>query len=492
MQHGHSSGSPTPSSLYLGSPSITVLPDGSYLASNDNFGSGVPVKTQIYRSTDRGVTWTARSEVTAFWSNLFVHSGAVYLLGTSEEYGNLVIRRSSDSGLTWTTPSSATTGLLRSGQYHTAPMPVVIHNGRIWRAFEDIGAGNGWPRHFRAFLMSVPVGADLLNAANWTFTASLTSQNTWMSGKFNGWLEGNVVLTPEGRLVDVLRADIDAGTPEKAAIIDFGSTGASGSFNPAGTPGTNPADRSGFVDFPGGAKKFSIRRDPDDGNLTRVPFTISFWLRTAPGDTTYRVPLSKLATGDFNGYLFGVNSAGLPGKASFVATSAAKQLASSVVVNDGLWHHLAVTLVPGQDMILYVDGIEQARTAAPVIVKTPAPLRFGAQTVGTAAEPKFAGWLDEIQIHHTALSRAEIDAMVLDPDRMSTAGESFTPGMRMEATRNEVNWRAVPGRSYQVLRSITLDNDWSSRGIVTATGPIAGFVETAPPARAFYLIDLVR
>ncbi|MEO5912748.1 MAG: sialidase family protein [Luteolibacter sp.] len=781
--------SPNPATIYLGSPSIAILPDGSYVACNDNFGGGAAVKIQVYRSTDRGITWTARTEFPGYWSNLFVHNGVLYLTGTSDSYGNLVIRKSTDAGLTWTNPTSATTGILRSGQYHTAPMPVIIYNGRIWRAFEDIAAGNGWPRHFRAFLMSAPVGADLLNAASWTFTASVASSNTWLNSQFNGWLEGNVVLTPDNRLVDILRADTKAGTPGKAAIIDFGTTGAAGTFDPAGTPATDPADLSGFIDFPGGATKFSIRRDPvtneywaltnpvlpawaasvpgdirntlalmhstdlrtwdtrayllfhpdvakhafqyldwqfdgddiiaasrtswdgnsyhnanlmtfhrfanfrtltpadsvptgdvkwkypgieatgtsfapgllEDGNvaysnrtyiwgevpsgfanalmtrtgggvnpilnlkatapvraylaasiiapvpdltgwtatgqsfyysdtgktrmyiyqrdfqsgeqvavsqtnwnstlllsppapgpvawwrcesnyegtavadhlynshgvpstpppvpvangpsgnalaftlgqnvnlgdvfpLTRVPFTIAFWMKLGTGDTTYRIPLSKLSTGSYSGYVFTVNSPGLSGKASFVASSAADQLVSTSAVNDGLWHHLAVTLVPGQNMILYIDGAEQARRTAPVILDTTASLRFGAQTASSAADPRFQGSLDEIQIHHTALGAAEIASMVLDPDRVPAAGEPLTAGMRTEASNDDygVTWRAIPGRSYRVYRSMSLSNDWQLQGTVTTAGQTGEYLEASPPDHAFYQVSLVR
>ncbi len=781
--------SPNPANVYLGSPSIVVLPDGSYLAGNDNFGGGSTVKMQVYRSTDLGLTWTPRAEFPGYWSNLFVHNGAVYLIGTDAEYGNLIIRRSADLGMTWSTPASAATGLLRVGDYHTAPMPVIIHGGRIWRAFEDIGAGFGWPRHFRAFLMSATVDADLLNAASWTYTGSMTSANTWLGAKFNGWLEGNIVAAPDGRLVNILRADTDPGTPNKAVVIDYGTTGAAGTFDPAGTPGTDPADLSGFIDLPGGATKFTIRRDPDGGGywaltnpvlpawststpgsirntvalihspdlrtwetrcyliyhpdvlkhgfqyldwqfdgddlialsrtswngadyhnanfttfhrfadfrtltmadsvptgevkwkfpgmeatgsafspgllengniaytnrvytwgevpagfanslmtrtgggvnpllrlratapvraslaasslvpapnltgwtatgqsfhytdgpltrlsiyqrdflageelltsqtnwtstllllppspgpvgwwrcdsnyegtavadhlynfhgvpstpppvpvangpsgnalafaagqhvnlgdvfpLTRVPFTIAFWMKLNAGDTAYRIPLSKLATGGYQGYIFGVNAPGLSGKANFVASTAADQLVSTTAVNDGLWHHLAVTLVPGQSMVLYVDGIEQARRTAPVIVKTAAPLRFGAQTVGGAADPKFVGSVDEIQIHHSALGAAEISAMVLDPDHQSSAGEVTTPGLRMGTPVSGlgVAWRAVPGRTYQVSRSTTLTSDWSLQGAVTPGGPIGEFIEAAPPDRAFYRVDLVR
>jgi hypothetical protein len=229
-------------------------------------------------------------------------------------------------------------------------------------------------------------------------------------------------------------------------------------------------------------------------SLTRVPFTIAFWLKLGAGDSTYRVPLSKLATGSYSGYIFNVNAPGLPGKASFVASSSTSQLVSTSAVNDGLWHHLAVTLVPGQDMVLYVDGVEQARRVAPVILSTTAPLRFGAQTANSAADPKFQGSLDEIQIHHSALGVAEINSMVLDPDRVSAAGEALTPGMRMEASNAGygVTWRAIPGRSYRIYRSSDLSNDWQLRGTLTPDGQSGEYLDPSPPDHAFYKVELIR
>ncbi len=778
--------SPNPATQFVGSPSIVILPDGSYVASHDLFGGGAQQKTAVYRSTDQGVTWSLRAEFPAYWSNLFVHAGALYCMGTSGEYGSLVIRRSNDSGLTWTSPASASTGLIRSGQYHTAPMPMVIHDGRIWRAFEDIGAGNGWPRHFRAFLMSAALGDDLLVAANWITTSPVTSSNTWLGGDFNGWLEGNVVETPDGRLVDILRADMDAGKSERAAIIDFGTAGAAGTFNPLGLPGQNAADLSGFIDFPGGAKKFSIRRDsvtgdywslvnpvlpawstavpgvirntvalvhsadlvhwdtrayllyhPDtakhafqyldwqfDGNdliavsrtswdgadyhnanfltfhrfenfrtltmadsvatggvewkfpgvtatgnafqpgllengrvaypnrvytwgevpaefaeslitrvgggvkadmkiraieagriyiaasllapapaltgwtatgtsmyysdtgktriyfyyrdfaageeyqvpqtnfngtllvvppapgavgewrfestgdgtviadenytfhglpsspppvsvangprgnalqfalgqhvdlgnefpLTRTPFTIAFWVKTAPGDTAYRVPLSKLQTGGYLGYAFTLNSPA--GKAAFVATTGADRVVSTTSVNDGVWHHLAVTLVPGGDMVLFVDGREEGRRVAPVIATATTALRFGAQTVAGNPDPKFVGSLDEIQIHHTALSAGEIEAMVLDPDRSISAGRDYTTGVTMKSPTAGpgVVWRSIPGRDYDIDRSTNLlPSSWEFQTTVTPAGQSGEYLETTPLDRAFFRVRL--
>ena len=123
---------------YIGSPSIAVLPDGSYLASHDLFGGGSGADacgiTRVFRSLDRGVTWDRLGDIKGlFWGTLFVHRGVTYAIGTYSRYGNAVIRKSVDRGETWTEPTGARTGLLLAGaRYHCAPVPVLVHNGRIW------------------------------------------------------------------------------------------------------------------------------------------------------------------------------------------------------------------------------------------------------------------------------------------------------------------------------------------------------------------------
>jgi hypothetical protein len=248
--------SPAASGIYVGSPSIVILADGSYLASHDEFGPksqyhGRAV-TRVFRSADRGKTWEPISRVEGcLWGSLFVHRGAIYLWGTEHEYGDMLIRRSTDGGRTWSEPSDASTGLLAKGRYHCAPVPVVVHGGRVWRAWEEAQAGKKWGENFRPFVMSAPEDADLLKAESWTRTNALPGDKTWLNGKFGGWLEGNAVVTPDGRIVDVLRVD-NKPEGETAAIVRVSADGKTATFDPA----------RDFVGFPGGTKKFTIRFDP--------------------------------------------------------------------------------------------------------------------------------------------------------------------------------------------------------------------------------------
>ena len=247
--------SPASSGIYLGSAGIAVLSDGAYLAKCDEFGPKSTehqrAVTRVHRSDDRGATWRPVARIDGlFWANIFTHKGAVYLLGTVKHHGRIVMMRSDDGGDTWTTPTDEQHGLLTStGEYHTGPMPIVIHKGRIWRAFEDAMGGTRWGERYRASIMSAPVDADLLQQKSWTFSNPLAGNPEWLGGAFGGWLEGNAVVSPEGDVVNILRVACPAGG--KAAIVRVGNDGTTVHFDP----------QHDIIDFPGGAKKFTIRYD---------------------------------------------------------------------------------------------------------------------------------------------------------------------------------------------------------------------------------------
>ncbi len=245
----HSSAS---SRLYIGSPSLCVMPDGSYIASHDLFGPGSKehesAKARLYRSSNKGASWQHLTDFDGyFWTGIFVHRGNAFTLGTDKHHGKVVIRRSTDSGTTWAGPV-----VLAEGEWHTAPMPLIEHGGRLWRAIEDAMGGTKWGERYRARMMSAPVDADLLDPKSWTFSNPLPRDPAWLGGDFAAWLEGNAVADPQGNIVNILRVD-NPRVPEKAAIVRISKDGTTTTFDPA----------EDFIDFPGGAKKFTIRQDPN-------------------------------------------------------------------------------------------------------------------------------------------------------------------------------------------------------------------------------------
>lgn len=247
---------PKSTGRFIGSPSICILPNGDYVVSHDEFGpkssEWQDAVTDIFLSSDQGETWKQISRIDGqFWSNLFYNDGALYIIGTNKHHGNFIIRRSTDNGRTWSVPFDAKHGLLLEGEYHTAPVPMVIHNGRIWRAVEyATGKSNNWGVRYSAMVVSAPVHSDLLNAKNWRATNHLPYNKTYLNGNFGGWLEGNTVLARNGRIVDVLRTHTPKLKNEYCAIVTISRNGKHACFKP-----------DHFFEMPGASKKFTIRYD---------------------------------------------------------------------------------------------------------------------------------------------------------------------------------------------------------------------------------------
>lgn len=239
--------SPAESGRFIGSPSLAVLPNGDYVASHDVFGPGSTEKqageTRIFRSVDRGETWEHLTDFDGqFWSGLFVHEGSLYIMGTSRQIGAIIIRRSDDGGRSWTSPEDENSGVLAAElSYHTAPMPVVFHRGRVWRAME---LGEGSRPEWGALVMSAPVEADLLKAGSWNMSSVLYKEIPELR-----WIEGNVVVMRDQGLVNILRTN--GIGPGKAAMTHISDDGSRLSWNPV-------EDIIGFI---GGGAKFTIRFD---------------------------------------------------------------------------------------------------------------------------------------------------------------------------------------------------------------------------------------
>lgn len=252
---------PSSSRRYIGSPSLVTLPNGDYVASHDFFGprssEWQQAVSRIYSSNDKGKTWRFLAEIRgAFWSSLFVHRGDLYFLGPDRHHGTVLIRKSVDGGVTWTEPTNRENGVLLTGEFHCAPMPVVEYNGRLWRPMETAhGPILQWGKRYGAMVMSAPADADLLQSKSWQTTAPVLYDSTYNQGDFGGWLEGNFVVDKNRQMWNMLRVANKKSIAEKAAMVAISPDGKTLDFDPA----------TGFVPFDGGSKKFVIRYDTLSG-----------------------------------------------------------------------------------------------------------------------------------------------------------------------------------------------------------------------------------
>ncbi|MBL8117001.1 MAG: exo-alpha-sialidase [Anaerolineae bacterium] len=270
---------PERSQTYLGSPCVVRLPDGALVVTHDYYGKGCPRNhqndeslTSVYRSEDNGNTWVNITHImNCYWNHLFLLNGSLYIMGCAQQYGNIVLRRSDDGGFTWTHPVDSKTGILfpagpfwEPPNYLSTAVPAFIHNGRIYKAFEDLDPLPFGPG-FQALVISAPIDSDLLDASSWIMSNKIRFDSNWLPaawGPLNdaGWREGNVIADPDGQLWNIMAVEADPFDAEQAARIKILDDGARIEFDPA----------TGFFGFPGAVAKFTIRRDPVTGKYLSI------------------------------------------------------------------------------------------------------------------------------------------------------------------------------------------------------------------------------
>ena len=270
-------------SAHVGSPSILILPDGTYLAAHDWFDTS-PVHTEVFRSVDHGASWSPIASVPyVHFASLFHHDGNVYLMGTSvnKSPGYITIHRSTDGGITWTAASSDTTGKLAvadvAGRYACAPTPVIEVDGRIWRAYsERLDPGSQGYTDFRIFFMSAATNANLLAASSWTRSNGVEFDSVpdhWINAKFPGWSEPGVVEYPagSGNVLAICRMDTWLRSTDTLALSGYAAGNPRYGLATA-VAATSPTvavfdetDPDSWLAFPGGQTKFTIRYDSVSG-----------------------------------------------------------------------------------------------------------------------------------------------------------------------------------------------------------------------------------
>jgi len=227
---------------FISDPEIKVLADGTYVASHAlggwDCGADTSGKTTIFRSTDKGVTWTTNGLFNGILrGGLFEHNGAVYILGANDDTDGkpTVVMQSLDGGITWTNSAQ----FASFGGPATPNNPVALSN-RLWIA---TGTSD----------LSAPITSNLLLEASWKSTGGFPASSAdWISGtSFVG--EGQIVASP---LLGVFILPKVAGYPLTAVSRVNVSSGAV-TFDPT----------NNFAALPGGEKKFGAAYDPVSSNF---------------------------------------------------------------------------------------------------------------------------------------------------------------------------------------------------------------------------------
>lgn len=213
------------SGKYLCSPSVTRLENGRLFASMDVFGSDMPQNlTLLFSSDDDGQSWHYVCDIFGFfWGLLFNRGNELYLLGMSTEYGDLKITKSIDNGENWSVPVTLFKGADRScvlGGLHRAPMHFTEFKCRLYTSIEYGSWKSGG--HLPGVL-SVGKNCDFMKPENWEISDFLPFEGRWAEdcdGNKKDTIEGNLIVTPDGKLQNLLRWD-----KEKALVLNVTEEG---------------------------------------------------------------------------------------------------------------------------------------------------------------------------------------------------------------------------------------------------------------------------
>jgi len=268
-------------------PGIVRLPGGELLVSHDVYWGDAPQNlTKIFSSRDDGKTWTFVTDIVpCFWGKLFWHGDALYLLGCATECGDLLLGRSTDFGRTWSAPIVLYEGGTRlTGGPMRSSLPVVEHKGRLWTSM-DVGS---YPVGYHdTVIVSADAGADLMDKGAWVCSAPLRYDPAWpgtsKGAPRTGFLEGNMVVGPDGALYDILRYETRGGDP---------SYGLAGMLKiDADHPDAAPAFHK-VIPFEGNLSRFTIVRHEKSG------LYFAMVSRVADEPTYYRGRLSLMRSRD--------------------------------------------------------------------------------------------------------------------------------------------------------------------------------------------------
>lgn len=177
-----------------------------------------------------------------------------------------------------------------------------------------------------------------------------------------------------------------------------------GPRNADGTLHGDPGWTDGFIDF-NGSSYITCGTVPSLSG--KVPFTVSAWVKTTDG----KIQIIQQRDSKYNGeYWLSIDK---PGAARFCLYGNGAyqfQLASTVKINDGQWHHVA-GVRDGDIARLYVDGKEEA-----VSPKKGARDLDGTISVAIGADIRdsinyFKGSIGQVRIYQNALNPAQIGVL---------------------------------------------------------------------------------
>jgi M6 family metalloprotease-like protein len=149
------------------------------------------------------------------------------------------------------------------------------------------------------------------------------------------------------------------------------------------------------------------------GNFGTSDFTVEFWTKSLGTSNGASMVSKRLDCNCGNFWNINLNSAGKVELESFedVSCGNGATLVSTVAINDGTWHHVAVTRT-GNFYILYLDGVMNFQGGmGQTNLNNTAPFRIGMNACSpTSWSDYFDGEIDDVRVWSVARSAADINS----------------------------------------------------------------------------------
>jgi hypothetical protein len=163
------------------------------------------------------------------------------------------------------------------------------------------------------------------------------------------------------------------------------------------------------INFTGGNYVQSTNPALPLGNAAR---TMEAWIKTTTGNGGAIVNWGTTVSNQRSGMLM------INGRLYFVGEN--NDLIGATPINDGNWHHVAVTFT-GATLSMYVDGVLDAASNKSLNTSGTV-LRIGQRSVGDSYSELFIGTIDEVRIWNFAKTQAQIQASKNQVISLGTTG----------------------------------------------------------------------
>jgi len=317
----------------------------------------------------------------------------------------------------------------------TKPTVVSSESGRVrvtWSATSDLDNQALTYRLIRDGASAVPVNTQTLSTPFWQLPVLGHTDTALVPGSTHTYRVR--VTDPLGNSISSTDVPVTVSTKGSAYAQRIRADGALALWRLGEPSGTVGYDSAGYDDLTLGAAAVravpgAIAKDTDtatrfSGTATgtaasrtavRGPQTFSeeAWVRTTSTSGGEVIGFGNRSSGASTGFDRALY-VDAQGRARFgVYTGTVRSVVSPAPVNDGKWHHLAVTM-SSAGTALYVDGAKVASSTNTVAQDFDGWWRVGGDTLtGWPAQPAsvfLAGDVDEVAVYPTALTAAQVAA----------------------------------------------------------------------------------